>query len=51
MVEGRPSATVFRGTRFLERKLCKELYTVVAGFFSLYGLVKGGFWMGLCVAI
>jgi len=24
-------------TRFLERKLCKELYTVVAGLYGLYG--------------
>ena len=31
------------GTRFLERKLCKELYTAVAGLFGLYGFVRGGF--------
>ena len=31
-----------RGTRFLERKLCKELYTIVAGLFGLYGIVKRG---------
>ena len=39
------------GTRFLERKLRKELYTAVAGLFGLYGFVFRGFLMGLCAAI
>ena len=29
-------------TRFLERKLCKELYTAVAGLFGLYD-IEGDF--------
>ena len=40
-----------RGTRFLERKLCKELYTAVAGLDGGYDIEKRGNEMGLCADI